>query len=359
MAKMTMVQALNLALRQEMAKDDRVILRAERAGDGGTRAAWRNLQGLPAYAAGEEVDLEALRSRHPELVDRDKVYFVGQERFEEGDQARPLFTWESASEPLKRTPLYETHAAATKKNNIVPFAGYEMPVFYSSIAAEHAAVRTACGLFDVSHMGEVRVRGPKAEDALMWLLSNAIRRIEPGHAQYNAMCNAEGGVVDDVTLYRFSNNRFMFCVNAANIDKDFAWMQQVLADASMPDVTLVNRSEEFAQIALQGPAAEKILGLTLDQMKGRTSIDPRWKALTEDGSPLPGEKHPAMVALRTGKPVFGFVMGVSNVRFDQTRWILVNATPEFLPESEKPHQVFTTFEDITDRVNALKRGSTD
>jgi two-component system CheB/CheR fusion protein len=102
------------------------------------------------------------------------------------------------------------------------------------------------------------------------------------------------------------------------------------------------------------PSAERILGLSLDQMLGRTSMDPRWQATSEDGSPLPGHEHPSMIALRTGKPVFGFVMGVSNPEFEDHKWILVNATPEFINEEEKPIQVFTTFEDITERKQAEK-----
>uniref|UniRef100_A0A7C4RRK6 PAS domain S-box protein n=1 Tax=Desulfatirhabdium butyrativorans TaxID=340467 RepID=A0A7C4RRK6_9BACT len=99
------------------------------------------------------------------------------------------------------------------------------------------------------------------------------------------------------------------------------------------------------------PAAERILGLSIDQMKGRTSMDPRWKAVREDGTPLPGELHPAMVALRTGKPVLGYVMGVYSPKFDGHRWILVNATPEFKPGESEPFRVYATFEDMTDRLN--------
>src|SRR5688572_4414431 len=124
---------------------------------------------------------------------------------------------------LRRTPFYEKHVAAGAR--LVPFAGFEMPVQYTGVREEHVKTRTAAGLFDVSHMGEVRFRGPKAESALSWLLSNAIRRLEPGQAQYNAMCNERGGVVDDVFVYRLASDDFLVCVNAANRDKDFAWMQ--------------------------------------------------------------------------------------------------------------------------------------
>ena len=102
-------------------------------------------------------------------------------------------------------------------------------------------------------------------------------------------------------------------------------------------------------IVSANPSAERILGLSLDQMRGRTSLDPRWKAMQEDGSELPGEAHPSMLALRTGKPVYGFLMGVFNPHLEATRWILVNAVPEFQDNEDKPFQVYTTFEDISER----------
>jgi two-component system CheB/CheR fusion protein len=106
------------------------------------------------------------------------------------------------------------------------------------------------------------------------------------------------------------------------------------------------------EIVAANPAAEKILGLSLDQMRGRTSLDPRWKATREDGSELPGDQHPAMVALRTGKPVTGFIMGVFNPVLEQKRWILVNATPEFKPGEDTPYQAYATFDDVTNRIKA-------
>ncbi len=154
---------------------------------------------------------------------------------------------------LRRTPFYDHHVALGAR--IVPFAGFEMPVQYSGLKQEHLATRTACGLFDVSHMGEIRVRGPKAEDALMWLLSNAIRRLEVGQAQYNAMCNPDGGVVDDVFVYREGPEDFLVCVNAANRDKDFAWMV-----ANNPKgAEIVDEGDDWAQVAIQGPKAVEVV----------------------------------------------------------------------------------------------------
>jgi aminomethyltransferase len=156
---------------------------------------------------------------------------------------------------LRRTPFFDHHVAAGAR--IVPFAGFEMPVQYSGVKEEHLATRSACGLFDVSHMGEIRVRGPKAEDALMWLLSNAIRRLEVGQAQYNAMCNPDGGVVDDVFVYREGADDFLVCVNAANRAKDFQWM----VDHDREGAEIVDEGDQWAQLAIQGPAAVEVVRL--------------------------------------------------------------------------------------------------
>ncbi|NIQ11614.1 MAG: glycine cleavage system aminomethyltransferase GcvT, partial [Gammaproteobacteria bacterium] len=142
---------------------------------------------------------------------------------------------------------------------MVDFGGWDMPVQYAGVIDEHLAVRQAAGLFDVSHMGEIEVTGANALAFIQYLTINDASKLVDGQVQYSALCYPEGGVVDDVTLYRFNDNRYLFCVNAANIDKDFSWMQQVLADSGIADVSLVNRSDEFAQLALQGPKAEAIL----------------------------------------------------------------------------------------------------
>ena len=158
---------------------------------------------------------------------------------------------------MKKTPLNQTHRELGAR--MVDFGGWDMPVQYSGVIEEHLAVRQAAGLFDVSHMGEVEVSGRNALAFIQHLTINDAAKLVDGQVQYSAMCYPEGGVVDDVTLYRFSAAHYLFCVNASNTDKDFAWMQQVLAESAMTDVTLNNRSEEFAQIALQGPKAAEIL----------------------------------------------------------------------------------------------------
>jgi aminomethyltransferase len=170
---------------------------------------------------------------------------------------------------LRRTPFYDQHVAAGAR--IVPFAGFEMPVQYTGIREEHLATRGAVGLFDVSHMGEVRFRGPQAENALSWLLSNAIRKIEVGHAQYNAMCNERGGVVDDVYVYKIAQEDFLVCVNAANRAKDHAWM--VEHNQSLPGggAEIVDEGDDWAQLAIQGPrgvdVVDRLVGFDAHAMK--------------------------------------------------------------------------------------------
>lgn len=163
---------------------------------------------------------------------------------------------------MKVTPLNQVHRELGAR--MVDFGGWDMPVQYSGVIEEHVAVRQAAGLFDVSHMGEVEVTGPNALAFIQQLTINDAAKLVDGQVQYSAMCYPEGGVVDDVTLYRFNESRYLFCVNASNTDKDFAWMEKVLADSAMTDVTLNNRSVEFAQIALQGPKAEQILATLTD-----------------------------------------------------------------------------------------------
>jgi aminomethyltransferase len=137
---------------------------------------------------------------------------------------------------------------------MVDFAGWEMPVYYTSIVNEHRAVREHAGLFDVSHMGEVEILGAGALGAVQRLVTNDAAKLSSGSAQYAVMCLPSGGIVDDVVYYRLRSDRFLFCVNAANADKDFRWIRDNTRGAEV-----VNRSAEFAQLALQGPEAAAIL----------------------------------------------------------------------------------------------------
>lgn len=166
-------------------------------------------------------------------------------------------TSETTTNTLQRTPLFDAHVALG--GQMVPFAGWEMPVQYAGrgLLAEHEATRTAAGLFDVSHMGEILVEGPTAEADVQWLVSNDISGLQDGDATYALLCHENGGTVDDLYVYKLGAERFLLCVNASNADKDYAYM---LANARHPE-RITNRSSDFAQIALQGPRASEIMAL--------------------------------------------------------------------------------------------------
>lgn len=158
-------------------------------------------------------------------------------------------------ENLKKTCLYDSHVALGAKMS--PFAGFMMPIQYSSITEEHNAVRHAVGMFDVSHMGEIFVSGPDAEKFVNHIFTNEIRGFEPGKVLYGMMLHPDGGVVDDLLVYReFKPDHFLLVVNAANIDKDYEW---ILAQTAGYDVKVVNDSDNWGQIAVQGPGAEKVV----------------------------------------------------------------------------------------------------
>jgi aminomethyltransferase len=157
---------------------------------------------------------------------------------------------------LRRTPLYDRHVAAGAR--MVPFAGWEMPVQYEGgVIAEHRAVRTDSGVFDVSHMGEVEVEGPTARDLLQSTLSNDIDRVATGGAQYTLLTTEGGGIVDDLIAYRLDHHRYLLIVNASNRDADFRWLQErELRGSDVRDV-----SDDYALLAVQGPRALARLGL--------------------------------------------------------------------------------------------------
>ena len=157
----------------------------------------------------------------------------------------------------KRTPLYEEHVRLNGK--MVEFGGWDMPVMYTGIIDEHTAVRTNAGLFDVSHMGEIEFTGEDTLDCVNHLTVNNASTLADGQAQYSILLNERGTVVDDIIVYRFNATRFIFVVNASNIEKDYAW----IAAHRKGSVKIENRSDEFALIAFQGPKAASILkGLT-------------------------------------------------------------------------------------------------
>ncbi|GAM13630.1 glycine cleavage system aminomethyltransferase GcvT [Mesobacillus selenatarsenatis] len=154
---------------------------------------------------------------------------------------------------LKRTPLFEVYKEYGGKT--VDFGGWELPVQFSSIKEEHEAVRTKAGLFDVSHMGEIEVKGPDSLDYLQKMMTNDVSKLKNGGAQYTAMCYETGGTVDDLLIYKLEDEHYLLVVNASNIEKDFDWLQDHLEG----NVKIENLSEGMAQLALQGPLAEGVL----------------------------------------------------------------------------------------------------
>jgi aminomethyltransferase len=153
---------------------------------------------------------------------------------------------------MNRTPLYAAHQALGAR--FVDFGGWEMPVQYTSILEEHQAVRQRAGLFDVSHMGEIELRGPHAIAAAQELTVNDLGRLRDGQAQYSLLCLPTGGVVDDIMVHRLSSERVLLCVNASNTEKDFAWIAEHCSGAEA-----IDRSTDYALLALQGPRATEIL----------------------------------------------------------------------------------------------------
>jgi aminomethyltransferase len=158
----------------------------------------------------------------------------------------------------RRTPLHEQHAELGAK--LVPFAGWEMPVTYEGIREEHSAVRTHVGMFDVSHMGEVEVEGPGALAFLQRALSNDVSAIEIGGAQYSCLCNEEGGVIDDLFVYRLGGDRYLVVTNAANHGTDLAWLGRVSRGF---DVAVRDVADRYAMLAVQGPHARAVLAPAL------------------------------------------------------------------------------------------------
>jgi aminomethyltransferase len=154
---------------------------------------------------------------------------------------------------LKRTPLFPVYEKY--HGRVVEFAGWELPVQFSGINDEHLAVRRRAGIFDVSHMGEVFARGPGALAFLQRASMNDASRLPPGKAQYTALLNESGGIIDDIYIYCLTEREYLICVNAANADRDFAWLESL----AHPDCELKNESAEWAQIAVQGPAAAGIV----------------------------------------------------------------------------------------------------
>jgi aminomethyltransferase len=173
--------------------------------------------------------------------------------------ARALASLRVVSTTLRRTPLYDNHVAAGAK--LVEFAGWEMPVQYEGVGAEHRAVREACGVFDVSHMGEIETSGPQALALLQRLLSNDVAQIaldvDGGGAQYSVLCREDGGVLDDLFTYRLDGDRYLTVTNAANHARDLACFLAAAED--FPEAAVVDRIDDYAMLAVQGPIARGIV----------------------------------------------------------------------------------------------------
>lgn len=154
---------------------------------------------------------------------------------------------------MKRTPLYEKHLERNGK--IIDFGGWELPVEYSGILAEHEAVRTKAGLFDVSHMGEIMISGKDSEAYLQNIMTNDISTMDNNQIFYSFMCYPDGGIVDDLLIYKYNNEKYFLVVNASNTEKDYEWM----LEQKNGDVKIENVSQNYAEVALQGPLAQDIL----------------------------------------------------------------------------------------------------
>jgi aminomethyltransferase len=162
--------------------------------------------------------------------------------------------------PTLKTPLFAAHQS--RKAKMVPFGGWMMPVSYESVLAEHKTVREACGIFDVSHMGEIRVKGADAEKYLQWLTINDISKLKLGGGQYSAILNEDGGMIDDLIIYRLADQEYFICVNASNRDKDFSWFSSKTQGFN---VQVTNESDQWAQIAVQGPNSLDVVSSVLPE----------------------------------------------------------------------------------------------
>jgi aminomethyltransferase len=171
---------------------------------------------------------------------------------------------------MKKIPLEALHSKMGAK--MVPFAGYTMPLEYTGIIDEHMCVRQAVGIFDVSHMGEIWVKGPKALDFVQWVCSNDASILTPGKVQYSCFPNGKGGIVDDLLVYKYDDQKYLLIVNAANIDKDWNWLNS----QNKFGVTLENSSDKIAQFAVQGPLAtkaiQKLTNINLSAMQPFTFV---------------------------------------------------------------------------------------
>ena len=234
-------------------------------------------------------------------------------------------------EPLKRTCLHDSHVALGAQ--MFTFAGYDMPIQYAGIIEEHNAVRRHCGMFDVSHMGEIVISGPQSEEFTGHVFTNDVRGIRAGKVLYGMMLYPDGGVVDDLLVYKMDDQKWLLVVNASNVDKDFEWLSK---QASGYDVRLDNLSDFYGEIALQGPEAEKVtaevLGMDLKDLEFYTfRIEPyRMDSAAGAISGLPaGSVEPLIVSRTgyTGEDGFEFYGSFALIRSIWDRLLASGVTP--------------------------------
>jgi len=289
---------LSLSVDEVQAIYDRLIEAGATPASPEARRLLRAEVGLPDYGqypdynpdSGRPTGLELYRAGYAERFALEVPYFVGCRNLDpmRSNPGLPTFQWaEPEDAPLARTPLYDWHKAHTRK--VIPFAGWEMPVWYSGVLDEHNAVRKAVGLFDVAHMGVFEIRGPHATEYLDVVLSNYARWFEPGESFYAYLLDQDGKVIDDLMVYRRGKDLYLMVVNAANADKDWAWLNavnngEVLIDRERPNLqvlrpaTLRNLKDPSSgadmrvDLALQGPASLAILQSLTDDPRLRDRL---------------------------------------------------------------------------------------
>jgi len=237
---------------------------------------------IPVLAPSNGLSIDDVYARSPERFDLEKPYFVAQSKlkFPVETAERAVWVWEDSEEEPRRTPLYEAHSQLGAR--LVPFAGWEMPVWYSSALQEHRAVREGAGLFDLGHMGVFQISGPHATAFLNTVCSNYVSWLQDGHSQYAYLLDANGNVLDDVFIYRRAGNRYLVVVNAANERKDWEWLNGINDGKYAIDHEIVSRrlkrvqiqdlkeARGVANIAIQGPASPIILARLVSPEQERT-----------------------------------------------------------------------------------------
>jgi aminomethyltransferase len=181
---------------------------------------------------------------------------------------------------VRKTNLYEEHQKLDAK--LMAYSGWEMPIQYKGIKEEHKAVREKAGIFDVSHMGEVKVKGNQAEDFVQYLVTNDVKSMKENSIVYAMMCYENGGIVDDLLVYKYNKDDFLLVINAANVSKDFDWMKKVKEEGKF-DIELNNISDDISEVALQGPKAQEILQKIADKDLGKIKFFEFYPSINIDG----------------------------------------------------------------------------